>query len=205
MKRNRWNQALPLVMSLVCLAGTAAGQSITPSEKEQAIQYLNETRDGVVQAVKGLSEAQWRFKPGPSRWSIAEVVEHLGLIEDFFLDDVRPELTKSAATTPSADAKKVDDLVLSKILDRSTKYEAPPIAVPTGRWAPQEALQHFLFGRQQTVGFLNSAADLRSHTLAHPALGPLDGYQWVLAVAAHSARHTKQILEVKADPNFPAN
>ena len=29
--------------------------------------------------------------------------------------------------------------------------------------------------------------------------------KWVLAVAAHSARHTKQILEVKADPNFPAN
>ena len=27
--------------------------------------------------------------------------------------------------------------------------------------------------------------------------------QWVLFVAAHSERHTKQINEVKADPNFP--
>ncbi len=31
----------------------------------------------------------------------------------------------------------------------------------------------------------------------------LDAYEWVLFIAAHSERHTKQILEVKADPNFP--
>jgi hypothetical protein len=31
----------------------------------------------------------------------------------------------------------------------------------------------------------------------------LDGYEWMLLIAAHSERHTKQILEVKADSNFP--
>jgi len=31
----------------------------------------------------------------------------------------------------------------------------------------------------------------------------LDAYQWVLFIAAHSERHTKQIDEVKADPHFP--
>ena len=36
------------------------------------------------------------------------------------------------------------------------------------------------------------------------ALGqPLDAYEWLLFVSAHSERHTKQILEVEADPNFP--
>ena len=28
--------------------------------------------------------------------------------------------------------------------------------------------------------------------------------QWILAAAGHSKRHTEQIIEVKADPNFPA-
>jgi hypothetical protein len=205
MKRNFWNQGLPLVISLLCLAGTAVGQNITPSEREQALQYLNETRDGVVQAVKGLSEAQWKFKPAPDRWSAAEVVEHLALIEDFFLDAVRPQLIKSSAIAPDADAKKVDDLMWSKLLDRSTKYQAPPDAVPTGRWTPQDALKHFVAARQQTSGFLSSTTDLRAHIVVHPAFGKLDGYQWVMAVAGHSARHTKQILEVKADPNFPSN
>ena len=39
--------------------------------------------------------------------------------------------------------------------------------------------------------------------MEHPALGPLDGYQWVLFLAAHSVRHTKQILELKASAGFP--
>jgi hypothetical protein len=34
-------------------------------------------------------------------------------------------------------------------------------------------------------------------------LGELDAHEWMLFMASHSARHTKQIEEVKADPNFP--
>jgi hypothetical protein len=33
----------------------------------------------------------------------------------------------------------------------------------------------------------------------------MDGYQWALTVAAHDQRHVFQILEVKADPNYPAS
>ena len=29
------------------------------------------------------------------------------------------------------------------------------------------------------------------------------GYQWVLAAAAHTERHAKQMLEIRADDNFP--
>jgi hypothetical protein len=45
-----------------------------------ALEYLIETRDGVLEAVKGLSEAQWRFRPSPDRWSGLENVEHLALV-----------------------------------------------------------------------------------------------------------------------------
>jgi hypothetical protein len=33
----------------------------------------------------------------------------------------------------------------------------------------------------------------------------MDGYEWVLTAGAHTDRHTRQILEVKADPRFPLN
>jgi hypothetical protein len=36
-----------------------------------------------------------------------------------------------------------------------------------------------------------------------PPAGLLDAYQWMLFQGAHSKRHTAQIEEVKADPNFP--
>ena len=45
--------------------------------------------------------------------------------------------------------------------------------------------------------------DLRDHFGPHPMLGTMDAYQWILLISAHSERHTKQIEEVKADPNFP--
>jgi hypothetical protein len=32
----------------------------------------------------------------------------------------------------------------------------------------------------------------------------MDGYQWILAAAAHAERHAKQMLEVKANAAYPA-
>lgn len=205
MTRNIWTKASQLFVATALVAAAAAGQSLTQAEKEQTLRYLSETRNGVVDAVKGLSEAQWKFKPAADRWSVAEVVEHLALIEDILAQNIFGNIGKSPAPSADRDPKQVDAMLLTKIPDRSTKFQAPPAAVPTGRWTPADALDHFLAGRAQTVALFKSTPDLREHVINHPVFGQLDGYEWVLAVAAHSARHTKQILEVKADPNFPAN
>ena len=37
----------------------------------------------------------------------------------------------------------------------------------------------------------------------HPEMGVMDGYQWLLLIAAHCERHTAQILEIKAMPGYP--
>jgi hypothetical protein len=201
MTRNIWKQ---LLLAAICVAA-AAGQNITQQERDQALRYLSESRSGVMDAVKGLSEAQWKFKPAPDRWSVAEIVEHLALIEDVVTQNILGNIVKAPAPAADRDPKQVDATIVAKVLDRTTKYQAPSFGTPTGRWAPAEALEHFLGARTQTVALLKSTPDLRQHAIEHPVLGQLDGYEWVLAVAAHSARHTKQILEVKADANFPAN
>ncbi len=41
-----------------------------------------------------------------------------------------------------------------------------------------------------------------NHVATTP-VGMLDSYQLILFTAAHTNRHTQQIIEVKADPNFP--
>ncbi len=92
---------------------------------------------------------------------------------------------------------------MSRLVARSSKLQAPEPFHPTGQTL-QKGLDRFLDGREKIAAFLQANSDLRNYSVPHPALGPLDGYQWMLAVAGHSARHTLQILEVKADPNFPA-
>jgi len=200
MRINEWKRLhLVLAATVVVFA-----QDVTKTERDQALKNLVDSRAGVVEAVKGLSEAQLKFKPGPDRWSVAETLEHIALTEDLFVNNIRPQLESSTASISTRDAKEVDAMILTKVPDRSTKFQAPPPLVPTGRWTPQATLDHFLVSRQETISFLNSDHNLRDQVVNHPALGRLDGYQWVLAISAHSARHTKQILEVKADPNFPA-
>lgn len=204
MKRNSMKLASAIALG-IAFTSNAFAQDVTQAEKEKALRYLGETRDALTDAVKGLSEAQWKFKPAPDRWSIAEIVEHLAILENLFANALSVQLKESPAGNPDRDFKSVDAIILAKVPDRSTKVKAPEALTPAGRWAPNESLKLFLTNRQETISFLTSAADLRGHVMNHPALGPLDAYEWVLAVAAHTERHTKQILEVKADHGFPVN
>ncbi|HKI27315.1 MAG TPA: DinB family protein [Candidatus Sulfotelmatobacter sp.] len=196
---------LPM-LTLVLLAAVAFGQTLTQADRDRGVQYLEQTRDGVVTAVKGLSDAQMKFKPAPDRWSVAETLEHITVSEDFLFQNVTNNIMKAPAGAPDRDTAKIDAFVLSAIPDRSHKAQAPEPLKPTARWTPAETLDHFLQSRARTIAFLQSTPDLRAHVVTSPPLNqPMDAYDWLLFISAHSERHTKQILEVKADPNFPKN
>jgi DinB superfamily len=107
------------------------------------------------------------------------------------------------AGEPGRDVKKTDEGVLVMIPDRTNKVQAPEPLVPTNRFgSPEGSVKHFVESRATTESFLKGAAGLRDHVTDSP-MGKLDGYEFVLLIAAHSERHTKQINEVKADTNFP--
>lgn len=189
---------------LVIAAPTLRAQSLSPEEIDKAVKYLEKTRDGVIEATKGLSEAQWNFKAGTNRWSVAECVEHIAAAEDLLMGMVRTNLMKAPARTEAVDVKELDAFVLKAIPDRTTKAQAPEPLVPNNRFgSPAKSLKHFEESRAKTIAFLKSTRDLRQHATDSPMGKKLDGYEWILFIAAHSERHTKQIDEVKADPNFP--
>ena len=103
------------------------------------------------------------------------------------------------------EVKKADESVLTIVPDRSHKAQAPEPLKPTNRFgSPEAAQRHFVESRAATEEYLKNTSGLRAH-LSDSPLGKLDGYEFVLFTAAHSERHTKQILEVKADPNVPKN
>jgi len=206
--RKVWKHAMypavpRLVLAALSLSAVAAAANLTEREKEEGLAQLERTRKGVVEATKGLSEAQWKFKPEPGRWSVAEVLEHIALSEDRLFEHTTKNVMQAPPGKADRDYQSVDKMVLSAIADRTQKAQAPEPLVPTGRWSPRESLDHFLKSRARTAGFLKSTADLREHAVDSPLGQPLDAYQWLLFISAHSERHTKQILEVKADPNFP--
>jgi hypothetical protein len=196
-----------VLMALVLMAGAAeaSAQEVTQAEKERALQYLETTKKGVLEATKGLSEAQWNFKAGPDRWSVAQVMEHIAAAEDFIRGALKEKIMMAPAGEPGRDVKKTDDAVMAMVPDRTNKIQAPEPLVPTNRFgSPEGSVKHFVESRATTEEFLKTTTGLRDHVADSP-MGKLDGYEFILLIAAHSERHTKQINEVKADPNFPKN
>jgi hypothetical protein len=164
------------------------------------------TKKNVLEATKGLSEAQWNFKPAPDRWSVAQVMEHIAASEDFIRDSLLKEkVMASPSGPPGREVNKTDEEVVAIVPDRTRKAQAPEPLVPNNRFgSPDGSVKHFVESRTTTEQFLKTTTGLRDHVMDGP-VSKMDGYEFVLFIAAHCERHTKQIYEVKADPNFPKN
>jgi len=195
-----------LLLSLATLAVPASPQALTKKERERGMSELHATRKLFLDSVAGLSEAQWNFKPAPEAWSVAECAEHIALSEDRLYEMVTQKLMKAPAEPEKkAEVKGKDELILQQTIDRSQKFQAPEMLRPTHQWPSKDDLiAHFRESRDRTIAYVERTPDdLREHFVPHPGFKLLDGYQWLLLISAHSHRHTLQIEEVKANPNFP--
>ncbi|MBG9376653.1 DinB family protein [Panacibacter sp. DH6] len=196
-----------LFMGLVLLSFAIKPAGLTDAERTMAVDLLQQTEDGVIKAVAGLSEAQLNFKPAPDKWSVAECVKHIAVTEGGLWQ--MTEGTIKAAPNPEkrAEIKATDDQVVQMIESREHKVKTAPTMEPqnTEYKTMDDALQSFKTNRGKLIEYVKTTNDdLRSHVATLP-FGTYDSYQLVLFIAAHSKRHTAQIEEVKADPNFPKN
>jgi len=203
MNRWRWISAVLTAAVSFVAAGSVRAQDATPADKEKALAYLETSKKGVLAATKGLSEAQWNFKPAPEKWSVAECMEHIAAAEDF-IRGLITEKVMAAPAAPDRDIAKIDAGIMANVPDRTNKLQAPEPIRPTNRYgSPEASIKHFVESRATTEDFLKKTADLRGHAIDSPAGGKWDAYEWVLLIAAHSERHTKQIEEVKSNPGSP--
>jgi type II secretory pathway pseudopilin PulG len=194
------------LISLLTLSVVAAplfAATLTQAERDRAIAELTASRQQFLDSVAGLSPAQWNFKPDEKTWSVAECAEHIAVSEDVIFGSV----TKIVQGPASPDKKSAvtDDFILTAVVNRTQKFRAPEVLRPTHRFAtPQETIDHFKQSRERTIAYVRDTQDdLRGHFFDHPVLKTLDTYQWILLLSAHSQRHTAQLNEVKANPNFP--
>jgi hypothetical protein len=202
------NRLAMFLLAVIAVALPGSAQTLSQAERDKAIAELEGSRQAFLDATKGLSPAQWNFKAAPDRWSIAECAEHIALSEDFIFGVVTNQVMKTPVDPQKREAVKGKEDALVKLLqDRSHKATAPEPIDPTKRpMAADDSVKQFLAGRTRTINYIKTTQDdLRDHFFDHPlpAIGTLDAYQWIFLISGHSRRHTLQILEVKADPNFP--
>ena len=175
------------------------------ADRDQARRALTESREFLCQTVAGLTAEQRAFKPAADRWSIAECIEHVVVVESAVLQRVQKTILEPPpAEKPDTQGK--DRMILEEVPVRSRQVQAPLALAPTGRWDCEQVPREFEAARERTLAFAGSTdADLRSYVFPHPIFGPLDCYQWLLAIAAHCERHVHQMVEVKGHAAFPGN
>jgi hypothetical protein len=196
-------RACVLAAALMALPCAATAGPLSQAERDGAVKHLAETRQKFLDSIDGLSDAQWTFKAGPDRWSIAEVAEHIAISESTILQLIREKILSAQPAPP--EARQPDEKVIAGVTDRTERFQAPEFLRPTNRWSTRDALvKDFLAARDTTTTYVQTTSDdLRGHAAPHPVLKTLDGYQWVLLLSAHSARHTAQIEEVKTSAGYP--
>ena len=153
-----------LLLSLVAQP-THAQKLWTEADRQYTVENLRRTRDDLTRQVENLTDAQWNFREAPGRWTIAEVVEHLGLWEIAWVREIgeglhsppRPDLAEAQkAASPDPDQFYRDFIMEDK------PHEAPPFAYPTGLIPGKNNLKFFQLKRDQAIAFAEtSQADIR--------------------------------------------
>ena len=136
-------------------------------------------------------------KPAPDRWSVANVLEHLAIVESRALVLARG-LIETAPPLGGNGCDAPTPINRAMLQDRSARVQAPGPIQPKGTLSADEALAALERSRAELMTVIAAAEgrDLRQVSRPHPVLGILDGYQWLGSIGGHEERHALQILEI---------
>jgi DinB superfamily len=175
---------------------------VTDEERKNAIAYFKETQKALADEIKGLNETQLNWKPADSVWSAAGCVEHIAISEKNLFDWYSGIMKAPATPEKRSEVKMADDAVKAMLSNRTYKVKTREGFYPTGMSA-SDALKLFNERREALIKYMGETKeDLRNH-IAETPLGVVDAYQLLLFLSAHTKRHTMQIAELKAHPDFP--
>lgn len=177
--------------------------AITSEERRKLGTYLTETRERLLRLTQSLTPIQLIHKPAPNRWSVADNLEHVTVVESLVLDRVNQALQEAPDPSRQSAWHGRDEALIQSVENHADRLEAPELIQPARRQY-QELFQQLEAVRQRTCEFVaETSAELRGHYFAHPVYGELDCYQWLLTMGAHFERHRVQIEEILAAPRFP--
>lgn len=167
---------------------------------QELFAYLSVRRNALREAVDAVPEAQRNQQPEPDRWSVAEVLEHLALVEARFKTFLSDRLSEARASGLAAELG-TDSVVgtfdQAGILDRSSKHVAPdPVRPQSSDWKTAWSRLEDARGSFLDVYLSGDGLALADVHYVHPRLGSLNLYQWGVWLGGHEARHTEQIREI---------
>lgn len=166
----------------------------------EVVNALEHAHRDLVDVVNAIPESR-RDEPARGEgWSVAQHLEHLAMAED----GSGRLMSKLIREVEAAGTRETETSSLLHSLDRfriwtvERKIVAPDMVKPTGTVSATDALSRLTTARMRMIDALSRASGLALASVGapHPAVGPLNVYQWGLLSAQHTRRHIEHIRAV---------
>lgn len=157
------------------------------------MENAQKVRGEIWESVKGLSDEQLNMVVAEGTWTIAQVLEHLYLIEKVAIEGFT-NIKRINERNP------VKIRRVHLIIDRSQKVDAPEFLVPKREFQTLVTLKEKLQGTREIIVRkykTYSERDLTEMAMPHPVFGSLTLGQWISFIGYHEKRHLAQIEEIK--------
>jgi uncharacterized damage-inducible protein DinB len=158
---------------------------------------MGKTRTGLLSAADAVAAEEWKTRPGDGKWSAAELVAHLIMVER----GVIGKADRVAQHPPKRVSLLKRIHIPMALVERRWIRRKSPVPVEAGMLRDKEAmLAELRTVRERSLAFLEETRgrNLREYYWKHPALGTLNAYEWMQFIASHEVRHTKQMREISA-------
>ena len=166
----------------------------------ELLNCLDATRTRLLATVRGVNPAVAEIQPADGAWSAAQIVAHLAIVEASVVRLV--ERSVAWARENGVGPESPDDSVLGNLESSTFATSRQKIQAPEAMAPPTDAKMEIVLKSLETSRVALRKAlvegdglDLSAVKRPHRILGELNVYEWVLFVAHHEQRHTRQIDE----------
>ncbi|MBA4494213.1 DinB family protein [Paenactinomyces guangxiensis] len=161
---------------------------------------MTKVREELWDAVSGLSDEELNQRVSAEKWTIAQVLEHLYLVERAVASQIKHGLYDES--DQPYEVKPID-----RVLNRSVKIKVPnPALEPKTNFQSLESLKVKLDkSRHQLLEAMENLDPELSEkrALPHPGFGRLSIKQWTEFIPLHEKRHIHQIKETRKELKLP--
>jgi DinB family protein len=165
----------------------------------ELLAYVDRETEALREAYESVPPAERNVRTDPARWSPAEIVQHLAIVDQRIVQLLGRLIDQARALPPEAEASPLlPNELLTRVVNRSRRFQTSQASEPVQTDA--DRVWGELMATRRALADVVASGDglaLGSVSAPHPALGNFNGYEWIMFVGAHAARHANQMLEVR--------
>ena len=172
---------------------------------DEIYQGNDKIRGRLKQLVESLPDEKATALPDDEKWSVAEIVEHIAIVDESTAKICAKLLTKARDAGQTSDGAVV---ITESFLQKGSeiagmKVEAPEFVRPTGTKSIAESLARLdqTAERVEQLRELFASVNGTELKFPHPFFGEISAQEWLALKGGHEMRHIKQIEKVLAKIN----